>query len=97
MVKSVETNLVELEFRRDENKFFVPPTFSDQAVSTIETVSNSLGLEKEQHKYPITRSAYYYLGDTDSMPPGFSVRYREYVDRPISEGGGSRRKSRRIL
>lgn len=78
-------NLVELEFRRDENKYFVPPSFAKQAVENVEKTCLAQGCEKEVHEHPITRSAYYYLGDTDSMPPGFSVRYREYVDQPLSE------------
>jgi len=80
-------NRVELEFRRDENKYFVPPSFAEQVVKNVEQICQGLGCEKEVHEHPLTRSAYYYLGDTDSMPPGFSVRYREYVDTPISLGG----------
>lgn len=80
-------NLIELEFRRDENKYFVPPSFANQAVREVEQICLGLGCEKEVHEHPLTRSAYYYFGDTDSLPPGFSVRYREYVDTPISLGG----------
>jgi hypothetical protein len=87
MVAENLSNLVELEFRRDENKYFVPPSFTSQAIQNVEKICLAQGCEKEVHEHPITRSAYYYLGDTDSMPPGFSVRYREYVDHPISEGG----------
>lgn len=87
MIENPAANLIELEFRRDENKYFIPPSFADQAVKNVEQICLGQGCEKEVHEHPLTRSAYYYLGDTDSMPPGFSVRYREYVDKPISMGG----------
>lgn len=97
MIENPAANLIELEFRRDENKYFIPPSFADQAVKNVEQICLGQGCEKEVHEHPLTRSAYYYLGDTDSMPPGFSVRYREYVDKPISMGGGTGRKSKWLL
>lgn len=87
MVVENLSNLIELEFRRDENKYFVPPSFANQAIENVEKICLSQGCEKEVHDHNITRSTYYYLGDTDSMPPGFSVRYREYVDHPLSKNG----------
>lgn len=79
-------NLTELEFRREENKFFVPRSHSKAVNQSIEALTTSLHCEKETHTHPITRSAYYYFDDTDSLPPGFSVRYREYVDKTIESG-----------
>ncbi len=80
-------DLVELDFKRDENKYFVPPSFAKAATGVVEKLCVSLGCKKEVHEHPLTRSIYYYLGDTDSMPPGFSVRYREYVDKSVMAGG----------
>ncbi len=81
----------ESEFVRDENKFVVPESRIAGFLTSFSSLVERFSLVLERHNTPVTRTAYYYLGDVNSLPLGLSVRYREYADAtldqlPLGEG-----------
>lgn len=77
---------LEIDFRRDENKFFIPSSFAGVAHAALHGICEQSGFTKEHFAHPLTRSVYFFGDDIDSLPPGLSVRYREHADTTISDG-----------
>lgn len=81
----LDRNIPELIQSRSESKYFIPDSYSAPAKQEIHDLAIAGGYELEHHEHPISRTTYYFAGDTHNAKPGFSIRYREYTDQSLED------------